>query len=472
MSSDERTERAEDAAADQVATSELIEKFGGIRPMAAKLGIAVSTVQGWKQRDAIPAQRLAAIRAAAAEHDIDLGGADTAMAEPSPQEPTLQEPRRPPTSAPTLSAPAPSAPTPGAPTPSAPAPTPSAPRPPARTSAQGLHEYLILGATVSAFAFALLAVGLAWWSGGIGDGAGRVAALEARLTAIQTAAPPAADGALAVRMQEIEARLDERQAGADPALEPWIQAAEAAAASATERMVALAAELERLATVVERLEARPAPGLAAAGEAVAALTGEVEALGARLAELSGTAQQTDARTARALALALAAGQLRAAVAANRPFSEELAAVRQIAQDAPELAASLAALEPRAAEGIPDLVELQVRFPAVARAVVQAGRGDADGDWADRLLVQMSSIVSWRRMGLAGDTVDAVVARAEHRLGRGDVAGAVAQLEALAGPPTEAATEWLAAARARLAAEAAVKQLDARARQGLAPTPAG
>ena len=468
MSSDESTERAEDAAAGQVATSGLIEKFGGIRPMAAKLGIAVSTVQGWKQRDAIPAQRLAAIRAAAVEHDIDLGGADTAMAEPSPQEPPPQEPRRPPASAPTLSAPAPSAPTPSAPRP----PTPSAPRPPARTSAQGLREYLILGATVSAFAFALLAVGLAWWSDGSGDGAGRVAALEARLTAIQTAAPPAADGALAIRMQEIEARLDERQAGADPALVPRIQAAEAAAASTTERMVALAAELERLATVVGRLEARPAPGLAAAGEAVAALTGEVEALGARLAELSGTAQQTDARTARALALALAAGQLRAAVAANRPFGEELAAVRQIAQHAPELAASLAALEPRAAEGIPDLVELQVRFPAVARAIVQAGRADAGGDWADRLLAQMSSIVSWRRMGLAGDTVDAVVARAEDRLGRGDVAGAVAQLQALAGPPTEAATEWLAAARARLAAEAAVKQLDARAREGLAAAPAG
>lgn len=36
---------------------EIIEHFGGIRPMASKLGIAVSTVQGWKERNKIPEQR-------------------------------------------------------------------------------------------------------------------------------------------------------------------------------------------------------------------------------------------------------------------------------------------------------------------------------------------------------------------------------------------------------------------------------
>ncbi len=57
---------------DQVRAAPLIQCFGGIRPMAAKLGVAVSTVQGWKQRDAIPVGRLGDIEAAAAEHDIAL----------------------------------------------------------------------------------------------------------------------------------------------------------------------------------------------------------------------------------------------------------------------------------------------------------------------------------------------------------------------------------------------------------------
>ncbi len=50
----------------------IIEAFGGIRPMAAKLGAPVSTVQGWKQRGTIPAGRMAEIRNVAAQHDITL----------------------------------------------------------------------------------------------------------------------------------------------------------------------------------------------------------------------------------------------------------------------------------------------------------------------------------------------------------------------------------------------------------------
>ncbi|MYH36766.1 MAG: hypothetical protein F4160_08195 [Rhodospirillaceae bacterium] len=51
----------------------VIEAFGGIRPMAKKLGVAVTTVQGWKERNAIPIRRLDELRAAAQREGIDLG---------------------------------------------------------------------------------------------------------------------------------------------------------------------------------------------------------------------------------------------------------------------------------------------------------------------------------------------------------------------------------------------------------------
>lgn len=54
--------------------AEIIEKFGGIRPMASKTGVAVTTVQGWKKRGSIPAARKDPILAKAAEHEIDLYG--------------------------------------------------------------------------------------------------------------------------------------------------------------------------------------------------------------------------------------------------------------------------------------------------------------------------------------------------------------------------------------------------------------
>lgn len=50
----------------------IIEAFGGIRPMAKKMGVAVTTVQGWKKRNVIPGTRIEQLLAAAAEHDIDL----------------------------------------------------------------------------------------------------------------------------------------------------------------------------------------------------------------------------------------------------------------------------------------------------------------------------------------------------------------------------------------------------------------
>lgn len=51
---------------------EIIEQFGGIRPMAKKLDVAVTTIQGWKKRGKIPASRRSTIINAAAKHDIDI----------------------------------------------------------------------------------------------------------------------------------------------------------------------------------------------------------------------------------------------------------------------------------------------------------------------------------------------------------------------------------------------------------------
>ncbi|MEJ2027135.1 MAG: hypothetical protein P8X52_06715 [Limibacillus sp.] len=63
--SDEPNSTSTGAKADKKAQDEatvpaahkVIEAFGGIRPMAQKLGVAASTVQGWKERGVIPPAR-------------------------------------------------------------------------------------------------------------------------------------------------------------------------------------------------------------------------------------------------------------------------------------------------------------------------------------------------------------------------------------------------------------------------------
>ncbi|MEM6780574.1 MAG: uroporphyrinogen-III synthase [Pseudomonadota bacterium] len=52
--------------------SAIIERFGGIRPMASKIDVPVTTVQGWKKRDVIPAARRTLIMEAANVNNIDL----------------------------------------------------------------------------------------------------------------------------------------------------------------------------------------------------------------------------------------------------------------------------------------------------------------------------------------------------------------------------------------------------------------
>lgn len=52
----------------------IIERFGGIRPMATKIGVPVTTVQGWKKRGVIPGNRAHLIEQAASAHGVELSG--------------------------------------------------------------------------------------------------------------------------------------------------------------------------------------------------------------------------------------------------------------------------------------------------------------------------------------------------------------------------------------------------------------
>ncbi len=73
MSESEGTADSGVAAAVSTPDAEtVIKAFGGIRPMASQLGIAVSTVQGWKTRNTIPDNRWRDIIAAADAAGVDL----------------------------------------------------------------------------------------------------------------------------------------------------------------------------------------------------------------------------------------------------------------------------------------------------------------------------------------------------------------------------------------------------------------
>ena len=69
------------------AAERIIEKFGGIRPMAHKLNMPVTTVQGWKKRGAIPSNRHPDLLAAASRHNVTLDQAELDAAAPADERP-------------------------------------------------------------------------------------------------------------------------------------------------------------------------------------------------------------------------------------------------------------------------------------------------------------------------------------------------------------------------------------------------
>lgn len=217
-----------------------------------------------------------------------------------------------------------------------------------------------------------------------------------------------------------------------------LDAAEQAARTAAGHAVALAAEDRRLGQEVTRLQ-----------ESVAALGGAEQATAARIAELR-----------RGDALLLAVTQLREALRRSGPYADQIKALQALAAKDPVVAAALPSLAGRADRGVATIEELRTRFAAVAAAMVHAERKPVGDAWWDHALARLAAIVSIRRVGgdVAGESAEAIAARAEASLAHGDLAGAVAMLESTAGPAAEPLAPWLGDARARLSADRVLAEL--------------
>lgn len=212
----------------------------------------------------------------------------------------------------------------------------------------------------------------------------------------------------------------------------------------------LAAAEAKAASAETRADAAQALARAAADDSEA-LRGQLTTLEQRLAALEQTPSRAPLDQQRAAVLAL--GQLRSALDAGRPYADALQTVEAVFEGE----AALDVLRIRAAEGIPSLDALQTRFPATIEAALHA-HPDGGTIW-QRTAQRLSDLVTVRRTGeVAGDETDAVLARAELRLTRNDLAGAVSELQALDGPSAAAVAPWLRDATARVEAVRALDSL--------------
>jgi hypothetical protein len=307
---------------------------------------------------------------------------------------------------------------------------------------------------------------------GLGTLAARIEAVEAEAadTAAVDARVAEAESRLDARLEEVTAAFEalsgaeggERLARLESALD-----GQAAALASLRDQLADVDGVEGVAAQVDVYEAE----LSGLRAEVRDLAGQVGGLSGRLEEVAADAErqveiarqqvsEIEAETVRTIGEAErqnALAQIRSALAAGAPYDEALARLEE-----DEAVAVPAGLADPAESGVATLATLRDRFPDAAhdaiRANIMARAGDGVIERARAFAeAQMASRSLTPQPGV---DPDAVLSRMEEALRRDDLEAALAEAESLPSEAAAAMEPWLAAARARAAAVADHRALEA------------
>jgi hypothetical protein len=327
-----------------------------------------------------------------------------------------------------------------------------------------------LGFATAAIGLVLAAVGIAALFMSLDNG---VSALEARLASVEhgvrelaSRAPPADPKALEEVTRRV-AKLEATSPASDPALAARIAALEAEVKAMAATLGSVGRRDEEVLAVARDARARADASAAALAElaqklpaATAAERSQLEALASRVTAVERSEKAAESGD-RALRLALAATALNNAVERGDAFAAELAAAKALGADAK----LVAALEPFARNGVPSAAALARQFSELAPSLQASGT--REGVLA-RLQLNAEKLIRIRRVDEpAGSDAGAIVARAEAKVSRGDIAGAVSELAQLPPDARAPAEAWIKSAQGRIAAIDASRRLGADALSGLA-----
>ncbi|MBM1689445.1 hypothetical protein JQV55_09530 [Sulfitobacter geojensis] len=216
---------------------------------------------------------------------------------------------------------------------------------------------------------------------------------------------------------------------------------------------------------LKELENRPAPSGEGSGvsaeyaEVLETLQASVEEQKSEISRLLENALSVEEATANAARAAQAQQALTAITAALGTGAGFETAVQDLTDSGVE---NIPAALNENADGVAHLLSLQTTFPDTARAALSVARASGGDDTAGGVGAFLKRQLGARSVApREGDDPDAVLSRAEAAVREGRVADALTEIETLPAPVQDAMAEWLAAARARAATEAAVQDLSQR-----------
>jgi len=479
----------------------IIERFGGIRPMASKINVPVTTVQGWKKRNVIPGTRRAEILSAARQLGVDL---TDVLSE------TLQTPKTPSTIAnendrgPSFARmveeqakPAvPSAPPSALQANVATATSPARKTASADTEIHGTFENQLARterrAVTKSTAINLFIVALIVGSvvllllpetdrrldtletdvGSLKDKQSflsrlipddleaEIAGLKAEAGKLQASIGSMFESAKTVS-SEIMTTTPDNIGQRVRTLETHVT--EMTGVQAPAALMSLVQRFEGLSQTLagqEQLQASAAQLLALLSgvpvEDPAQVDQALQAAPAQTPQLAETFEGVPPQDIKAAAMLLGMTQFRSSLNRdNKPFADDLALLMKLAgPDDPELIASLERLAPYAEQGVLTPGGLTSEFKSIAGDVVVASLQGEDVSIKDKAQARLGDMFKVEKNGepVGGTPAQNTVAKTDKLLESGDLEGAIAQMQTLQGPAAIVAQPWITKANATLMAQ--------------------
>lgn len=411
----------------------IIEKFGGIRPMAAKLEVPVTTVQGWKKRNAIPVHRRDLIIKCAADHGIDVGALLDESAAPQ-----------------------------------------AAPAPRTRTDDMifnAQQQSVNTGMWTAIIVLGGLLIGGALLFGphvkSSLDQSGTIAQLENKIATLeaqqQVAAKPAEEKMVSEGVQQDLNLLKSQAQNLQTKLTDLQTEAKTMGADLQAKIGAVAQTMssESLSGVMLKLQAwsadpNTAPIVAQVTDKLASLMASARTEEQLQAALQAAQQVPDAlgetlrgvppENLRAAASLIAFNQFRAALERdNASFEKDLQLLKGlVAKDDPGLADAIDKLAPKAADGVLTNEGLSAAFRSMAGDIVVASLAGEDVQIKDKISAQIHALVQVEKDGapVTGTDTQRRVQSAQNMIDQGDIPAAIVSLQGLEGAARLAAQPWI------------------------------
>jgi hypothetical protein len=152
-------------------------------------------------------------------------------------------------------------------------------------------------------------------------------------------------------------------------------------------------------------------------------------------------------------------QLQSMVLLGKPYADEYTQFSEMIGDAQGLNESLDILNSYSDEGVPTLPELTKEFSELVRIALKPSLPE-NSTFSERLKSNLSSLVVIRKVGehQKGLSLEAILARAEAHLDKGELEAAVAEVESMTVSEQGQFTDWLSDARTRLSIPATLSDI--------------